>query len=633
MKFSPDCVLCKLLLQPVRHRGNPDGTYDLRSYSFLKHSDWTNVDVQGAVDSALLLVTFPLPISPLATLSAPGFQNTFCTAAGSIGDKKGVFQPRVIPASCDYTIARNWLQNCQRHHDSCGMRPALVKGMKLVDCKTLDIVQADGNSRWIALSYVWGKKESSCDSKPTDGAGRAISRVPIDAVRTVRDAITVTTNLGYRFLWVDQYCIDQESEREKIDQISKMDQIYSGAELTIVAAAGRDSNHGLPGVGITERTKCVKFDIQDATVFSIGPDPFYEITSTKWASRGWTFQESVLSRRLLFFTEYQMVFHCQILSWMEGLTGPELINPTIVDWNNWPVHTRLSGTSRINNHPNNELPRGDYMALVCMYTSRDLTYRFDALKAFSGVANNSRQGDKPICSLSGLPYYQRMGNRETCTSEHTLFTALAWFHESGGYFGQPREAQRRSVFPSWTWAGWDNIVGYHVSGGYRFAESLPNLERVHFENSSGQLIETADLPLWTHVTDLQKRLDDVTVISFEAPVIPVKYFEVHHPADTEYSSWSKHIVRERACASRGGYPTGMMANLVDNIRAGTWACLLLGRQIRQESIFRFLLIIQWVGDKETAERLGSIHVVSPTAYDQSYLPFEDGLGWRRVRLV
>jgi hypothetical protein len=108
------------------------------------------VDVQGAVHSALLLITFPQPTSSLATRSAPAFQPIFCPAAGGIGGEKEVFQPRVKPALCDFTIARNWLRSSQRHHEPCGMRPALAGGMKLIDCKTLDIVQADENSivRW-----------------------------------------------------------------------------------------------------------------------------------------------------------------------------------------------------------------------------------------------------------------------------------------------------------------------------------------------------------------------------------------------------------------------------------------------------------------------------------------------------
>jgi hypothetical protein len=62
--------------------------------------------------------------------------------------------------------------------------------------------------------------------------------------------------LGKRYLWVDQYCIDQTDEVAKSRQIRHMDRVYEGAYATIVAGAGPDAEFGLPGV--TERPRPVQ---------------------------------------------------------------------------------------------------------------------------------------------------------------------------------------------------------------------------------------------------------------------------------------------------------------------------------------------------------------------------------------
>jgi hypothetical protein len=43
-------------------------------------------------------------------------------------------------------------------------------------------------------------------------------------------------------------CIDQANPDDKHDQIGQMGRIYSEAQLTLIAAAGKDPTYGLAGV-------------------------------------------------------------------------------------------------------------------------------------------------------------------------------------------------------------------------------------------------------------------------------------------------------------------------------------------------------------------------------------------------
>jgi hypothetical protein len=93
-------------------------------------------------------------------------------------------------------------------------------------------------------------------TRPQAAVGNTIFRVgsalPKNLPYTIADAITLTRLLGYRHLWIDEYCIDKGSSRHKMEQINRMDEIYKGADLTIVAAAGKDKAYGLPGVNSTK---------------------------------------------------------------------------------------------------------------------------------------------------------------------------------------------------------------------------------------------------------------------------------------------------------------------------------------------------------------------------------------------
>ena len=61
--------------------------------------------------------------------------------------------------------------------------------------------------------------------------------------KVIKDAFLVTKKLGYRYLWVDRYCIVQDDAQEKHQQIKNMGSIYENARVTIVAAAGSDPTY------------------------------------------------------------------------------------------------------------------------------------------------------------------------------------------------------------------------------------------------------------------------------------------------------------------------------------------------------------------------------------------------------
>ena len=113
--------------------------------------------------------------------------------------------------------------------------------------------------------------------------------------------MVVANEIGIPYLWVDKYCIDQSNANEKHSLIRQMDKIYRGAELTIIATAGQDAELGLPGVSGLARPP-QRFLTIGGQRYSVFPDLTERVRKSRWSTRGWTYQEGLLSRRRLVFT-------------------------------------------------------------------------------------------------------------------------------------------------------------------------------------------------------------------------------------------------------------------------------------------------------------------------------------------
>ncbi|KAF1821865.1 heterokaryon incompatibility, partial [Dissoconium aciculare CBS 342.82] len=63
--------------------------------------------------------------------------------------------------------------------------------------------------------------------------------------RTLEHAITLTIRLGFRYIWIDSVCINQEDSDDKQIQIAMMKDIYRGSLATLVALSADDANSGM----------------------------------------------------------------------------------------------------------------------------------------------------------------------------------------------------------------------------------------------------------------------------------------------------------------------------------------------------------------------------------------------------
>ncbi|KAI7274736.1 hypothetical protein KC345_g6913 [Hortaea werneckii] len=239
----------------------------------------------------------------------------------------------------------------------------------------------------------------------------------------------------------------QDDDYEKGFYLPMMDVIYSRAIVTLVNAATDSclAPEGLPGVSSARRSHepfkfmgtCLIESLEHTDTRGVG---FLE--GCTWTTRGWTFQEGLLTPRYLIFTHDQIYWQCELGSWCEAsfwereddlrvyrhFMGDNLLSslstaPTDVEWVNV------------------------YLSVIRKYLSRKLSCEGDRLHALSGVLNALTRANRQ-------PFFWAMpqGKLEQSLSFHVLPSAVPFAakHLHATVDGEALE----SPFPSWSWIGW-----------------------------------------------------------------------------------------------------------------------------------------------------------------------------------
>ncbi|CVL11961.1 hypothetical protein FPRO06_07817 [Fusarium proliferatum] len=557
-RLQEECKLCPLLFYAYRQRPSqaanitPQGYVEMVTFSLVKQTPRTLNIIQGprshysdsagppgagdticvAVKALLRKNVFERPWDEKEILLDLGAFIALCVDEDIQTSPSGA-QPIVIRDTSDRfepSLVLEWLERCrQEHTPSCSLSSqGFPETLTLVDCVesqacrhrhinhscgskcpgkrlgTVDVApfQLDRSSfEYIALSYVWGTTKPSKGQvedglNPPPPSSIALGPCLDQVANTIFDAIQVTMALGRRYLWVDQYCIDQENPVKKRAQIKQMRRIYSNADLTIVAAAGKDANYGLPGVGERPKRHPPTLKVGSVTARVVPLLPSKSIPSSTWASRGWTFEEAFLSRRRLVFLEDQLYFECNLGHACERIvTSPETYlnnNPSMslltIYGSNAEARNKalLQGIQQESpqshayqaNPPSREsddieayIQHGVLPCLqaVVEYSKRTLTDPSDSLHAFVGMLEHFQDAiATPLCHIWGVPLPAILDARHTDLVRF-LAVGLAWYH---GGDGKPRghwdwvhnpPCHRRTDFPSWSWVGWEGMKKFPSS--------------------------------------------------------------------------------------------------------------------------------------------------------------------------
>lgn len=341
-----------------------------------------------------------------------------------------------------FDLALKCVNDCSRHEGCERAEPSSLP-RRVIDCTDLArprlvISDASAKELYVALSYVWGEEQPHrTTTKNFHRYTQAID--PSLIPKTIRDAIAVTHKLDLRYLWVDAFCIIQDSEEDKIREIPRIRSTFHNAFITIVAAGSKKVSDGF----LHDRPKwffapsTLPFRCPDGSVGTMILGVRESPPDEPVDARAWCLEERLLSPRKLMYCTHALHYECRSIH-INVNGSPDLL-PSVANIprlpNNVFARQKVIGASRLD-----EITESWRYALK-LYTQRALTESRDRLVALSGVVEEFHKHWSHSDYVAGLWTHQLPGAllwAKVCNREH------------------PRPPKYRA--PSWSWAAVDGQI-------------------------------------------------------------------------------------------------------------------------------------------------------------------------------
>lgn len=227
--------------------------------------------------------------------------------------------------------ALNWilerLEECKNSHVSCKKTAqALVpkrlirltnKGSRGIEVKLIE--SKDQKVAYAALSHCWGTHQTCITTKETLADRKA--DIPWSTIpKTFKDVMILALNLGIRHIWIDSLCIIQDDEEDWEIESSLMAEVYRDAVLTIAATSSAGDEEGccLKSQRVPDLEVTLPDDIGAHRIAVRKPHKHWDTQTAKkmvkhfpLLTRGWAFQERLLSPRVLHLCESELVWECR----------------------------------------------------------------------------------------------------------------------------------------------------------------------------------------------------------------------------------------------------------------------------------------------------------------------------------
>lgn len=217
-----------------------------------------------------------------------------------------------------------WNAECEQDHECChgtGRMPShLIDVQAFESGDTVRLVELDAKARqrYTALTYasesgIVGYWEDN--TLPDDGSIRVAS-----LSKMFQDAVLVTRTLGVPYIWIDSLCILGNS-REWARDSEQAGSVYANAYLTISATGSENVTDGLlfprPPRTYVQIPYKTSDEITGTVLVSTLPlekeviySRYIEMMEEPISKGIWSFQERVLSPRVVHFASDQMYFEC-----------------------------------------------------------------------------------------------------------------------------------------------------------------------------------------------------------------------------------------------------------------------------------------------------------------------------------
>ncbi|OBT66958.1 hypothetical protein VE03_04216 [Pseudogymnoascus sp. 23342-1-I1] len=374
---------------------------------------------------------------------------------GKEGEGKGLL--RAVPEGGGFGTARAWVRECEEGHKECnsgggqGVLPRRVVDVGASEADILVLYTSEGvKAPYVTLSHCWGGdipgKTIKQNIANRCSSGITLSEMP----QNFRDAVTITRELGIRYLWIDALCIIQDCTDDWAREAAKMAAIYAGAVVMISALHAPSSTDGIlerprAPLAILDAPYAIQRELRTLAK---------ELEACPLNGRGWCMQERVLSPRVLHFGTQQMFWECRACYLCEdGRRGKEPARwddgGSILSMWRKEIGAGREGCGRVDW----EL----WLRIVEEYSARRLTDPWDKLPALAGAAEAFRASRGEGRYLAGV-------------WREDLVQSLLWrpyyHHSIGRKVPGPNGLDKCDVLsepverraPSWSWAALDGQI-------------------------------------------------------------------------------------------------------------------------------------------------------------------------------
>ena len=304
------------------------------------------------------------------------------------------------------------------------------------------LIEARGShDHYAALSHCWGPQNLRPLTITISTLQDRLRGIEIrNRPKSFQDAVSVARASGIRYLWIDSLCIVQDDHDDWLEQSQQMGTFYERSRFTIAAADAVNSHQGffrtLPrkAIPITYHDKSGK---ERGSIFVMEPEEPSRLEGSPLATRAWVTQEIILSRRIISYTEYGLLWSCMRRN--ETEVGEKSVIGSIFERST------------------------DWSEIVSLYSAKQLTYPKDKLIALQGIANSlqkkSQDSYLSVLWASGLP------------------SNLLWSVKTQDFRDAKRLPETLNL-PSWSW----------VSVQAPISPSIPGMWAIRAKLACGEVI-------------------------------------------------------------------------------------------------------------------------------------------------
>ena len=366
---------------------------------------------------------------------------------------------------------KSWLQECQSQAEGghAGCQPAPFAPLRLVsvglDGNPPRLVQRHGDegpTEYATLSHCWGSAPPLQTMKAT--LDSFSSAIPMDVLpKTFADAMQMARDLAIPYIWIDALCIVQDDLQEWQSEAARMDRVYSGSQLTISAAQSSNGSEGCfrsdgNGYGEDEMLFRAKFAGDDQADLLVrvyrGDVRTSGTASNALSARGWTLQEQLLSKRVVYCMQPEMHWCC---SHHYGTESGLRFFKDQVGRSGLPLQMPYAPGRFLRPQLGKESEYWKWTRIVENYSSRSFTFPRDRVAAIAGIIRvmTVHIGEESVLGLWKTNIAKDLGWLRITRHIDPAFRSLA------------------ESLPSWTWLASQGRLSYDFWG----FETLRNRSR------------------------------------------------------------------------------------------------------------------------------------------------------------